>query len=342
MKNKNHLRVSAKTYVFGVPKNQRFFAIMNPAANKRKRGIEVSFAWLFAIIVGVVILFLAIYGATRTIRLGQYKISVETEKEIGILFNPLEIGFETAKVTSFSLPTETRIYNECDEEGIFGEQIIGVSQKSFGRWPEPAEGASFKNKYIFSENVTEGKKFYVFSKPFEFPFKVADLIFLIPESEKYCFMNNVPDEIKDEIDDLNQKNLLTEEDEECVNANTKVCFSFEDDCNIIVDYYESGGRVKKDGEKMDFEGDALMYAGVFSDKEIYECQLKRLMQRLEQLALLYDNKASFVAGKCPSNLNLLELSNDAARFEDSSDLDSISSLVNDIKDKNEDAYCKLW
>lgn len=307
----------------------------------KKRGIEVSFAWIFAIIVGVIILFLAIYGVTRTIRLGEYKISAETEKEIGVLLNPLEIGFETGKVTAFSLPVETRIYNVCKKEGTFGKQIIKISGKSFGKWPEPAEGTSFKNKYIFSENIIEGKKFYIFSKPFEFPFKIADLIFLIPESKKYCFVY-APVEIENELLNLNQENLLSKNNEnECLDDSIKVCFSsvYSDNCQIIV----GSDYVEKDGERVAFEGETLMYAAVFSDKDVYECQLKRLMKRLEELALLYNDKALFVSEKCPSDLNLLELSEYAAGFDSSlDDLDSISSIVEEIKDKNEYAYCRLW
>ena len=40
---------------------------------------------------------------------------------------------------------------------------------------------------------------------------------------------------------------------------------------------------KKDNGRMYYEGDALMYAAIFSEKEDYECQLDRLMNRAEQL-----------------------------------------------------------
>src|SRR3989344_2803023 len=49
-------------------------------------------------------------------------------------------------------------------------------------------------------------KFYIFSKPFEFPFKVSDLIYLTSENEKYCF-DNAPENIAEEILQLNQGNL---------------------------------------------------------------------------------------------------------------------------------------
>lgn len=316
-----------------------------------KTGFQISFAWLFAIIVGIFILFLAIFMVTRLINLGQYEISTETEKKIGVLLNPLEIRFETGKTTLLNLGRETRIYGECDDYSLFGRQIISISQESFGRWPEPAQGVSFKNKYIFSEKIAEGKNFYIFVKPFEFPFKVTDLIYLTSASDEYCFISP-PTHIKDELETLNQGNILLND---CSDKSIRVCFNSED-CDIEVDY--SRNRVKKqqtelyfEGDsliELYFEGDSLMYAAIFADKDIYECQLKRIMQRTSQLSLLYRDKANLVSRQgCFSNLNpeLSELSTLANNFETSDDFnknDYMINLVKDIQEENKDSICRLW
>jgi hypothetical protein len=302
--------------------------------------LQISFGWLFAIIVGVFILFLAIYFTTKLIGTEETLQGAKTGKEIGILFNPLETGFETGKTTSFSLPVETRIYNKCNNLGNFGRQIIQISQKSFGEWKKTDIDIGFSNKYIFSDEP-EGKEFYIFSKPFEFPFKVSDLIYLSSAADNYCFID-APEEIKDEIEDLGQKNLLTEN---CSGSPgyILVCFN-EEDCDVNVNY--DFGFIKKNGERVYFEGDALMYAGIFSSPEIYECQLKRLMKRAGWLALLYKDKATLVSKKeCDSNLggDLLQLNNLARNFEKSSELPQIQVKVEEIKEKNKDNMkCKLW
>jgi hypothetical protein len=319
----------------------------------KKKGLQISFAWLFAIIVGAFILFLAIYGVTRLINLGQYEISTETGKQIGILLNPLETGFETGKVTSLTLARETRIYNDCDNDNSFGRQIISISQKNFGRWPEPAEGVSFRNKYIFSQDIAEGKEFYIFSKPFEFPFKVSDLIYLISSSEEYCFIN-APPEIEDEILDLEPKNIVLDSLDGCSDKSVKVCFVSatltDSSANCDIEVNRAGGFIEKaesnGSKRVYFGGDALMYAGIFADSEIYECQIKRLMQRAGQLASLYKDKEILVSQQdCYSNLkqDLLLLSNSANSLTGSKDLGSdLINLVEDIKQKNENSYCKLW
>ena len=79
----------------------------------------------------------------------------------------METGFETAKTTLMILTAETRIFNRFSNQGYFGRQIIKVSQKSFGGWTENDVNVGFSNKYIFSEEFVEGKKFYLFSKPFK-------------------------------------------------------------------------------------------------------------------------------------------------------------------------------
>ena len=305
---------------------------------KNKRGyLQISFAWLFAIIVGGIILFLAIFLSTKLIRTEQTSMSAQTGKEIGVLLNPLETSFEVWKTTSLSLPTETRIYNKCNNRGVFGRQIIQISQKSLNKWTETEIDVGFSNKYIFSEEYVEGKNFYIFSKPFEFPFKVSDLIYLTSSSDKYCFID-APSHIEEEISVLNQKNLFAED---CSDSESiKVCFDG-DNCDINIDCYEQ--YVEKNRTRLYFEGDALMYAAVFSEPEVYECQVKRLMQRVKNLASLYNDKANFIYQKsgCQSNLDLLTLSNFADTLEDSKDLSALSFIVDNIEEQNK-GVCPLW
>ncbi len=307
---------------------------------RNRKGLEMSFAWLFAIIVGAIILLLAIYTSTRIIQTEQVALDARTAKEIGVLLDPLEISFETGKSNSLTLATETRIYNRCNNEGNFGRQIIKVSQKSLNQWTETDVNVGFQNKIIFSDNYVEGKKFLLFSKPFEFPFKVADVIYLTSSNKKYCFINP-PNDIENEISSLNQENLFTEN---CPTNSTKVCFGSSSDCNILVNY--GGKYVEKNNQKLYFHSDSLMYAAVFSDKEVYECQLKRVMQRAEQLSTLYLDKSELVSQQgCNSNLNveLLGLASAEDTFNSSTDLnDYIIDLADSADSKNKIAECRLW
>ncbi len=311
-----------------------------------KKGFEVSFAWLFAIIVGAFILFLTIYGVTKLISLERTSMDAELGKQIGVLLNPLETGFESGSTTSFTVPSETRIRNRCSVAGNFGMQTLPISQKNFGEWTDTRIDASFPNKYIFSEDIVDGKKFFLFSKQFNFPFKVADLVYLSSANTKYCF-KDAPEEIKEDLELLSQDNILIDN---CTgNRNEiKVCFN-EEGCDIYVNYQQE--YVDKESGRNYFilpslgilgkQETGLMYAAIFTDKDLYDCQLKRIMKRVEQLCEIYKDKKEFISRvNCNSNVNLGSLEAAANRFSESSDLVSMQNLVEDIDDKNRG--CVLW
>ncbi|MCK4647611.1 hypothetical protein KAT24_01625 [Candidatus Pacearchaeota archaeon] len=306
-----------------------------------KRGaLQISFGWLFAIIIGAFIIFLAVFGVTKLMKTEQTTIDAKSGKELGVLLNPLETSLESAKTTSFTMPAESRIYNGCNNAGNFGKQLIKISQKSFNKWTETNIDVGFSNKYIFSKEIVEGKKFYIFSKPFDFPFKVSDLMYITSSKDIYCFVD-APEEIEEEIKTINQTNLLVGD---CSDNMINVCFS--GNCDINVDYDE--GYVKKQGEihPMYFVSDALMYAAIFGDVEVYECQLKRLMQRIEELSLIYRDKTRLISKKgCEFDINadLVELNMFADNFDESEDIIWLESKVNNLNDKNEAAgECGLW
>ena len=306
----------------------------------KKGALQISFGWLFAIIIGAFIIFLAIFGVSKLMNTEQGTIDAKTSKEIGILLNPLETSFESAKTTSFSLPAESRISNGCNNNGNFGKQLISVSQKSFNKWTETDIKVSFPNKYIFSRAIVEGKNFYIFAKPFDFPFKVSDLIYMTSSKETYCFVD-APGDIEEELEDMGQANLLTED---CSEETINVCFS--GTCEIEVNYNFDGGYVDKDGERLYFNSDALMYAAIFADPDVYECQLSRLMQRVEELSLIYLDKANFVNGKgCELDINsdLTDFNGLIENFEDSGDIIGISNDAEDLEEKDDNGgACGLW
>lgn len=318
---------------------------------KNKEGaLEFSFTWIFAIIAGMFILFLAIYGVTKVIDISRSSQGAQTAMSIGILTNPLESSFDTAKRVLMKTSVETKIYTDCSANNLFGKQIIGISEKTYNKWGDK-ETHSFSNKYIFSKNPVEGKTFYLFSKPFEFPFKVADLIYLTSTQDKYCF-KNAPENIKTEIKDLTGNNLSANENffiktSDCPSESINVCFNVGgNNCDVNVN--TNLKYVEKNTEKMYYEGDSLMYAAIFSNKEDYECQLDRLMQRIGQLSDIYRDKSNLILQKtgCDSGLSveLVLLKNTAENFGNSENLNTISSLSEEISRLNDNNYegCGLW
>jgi hypothetical protein len=318
----------------------------------KKRGfLEISFAWLFAIIAGAVILALAIFAATKIINIGQYATGAQTQNQIAVLLNPLETSFQTGEVTSIGISVDTRIYNQCDStSGIFGNQIISTSQQSLGRWSTPTNGAAFQNKYIFSDNIVEGQQFYLFSKPLVFPFKISDVIYMTSSSTNYCFVNPpLNSNIQEELSGLNEGNIqITNDSQACPDSSVKVCFNGEN-CDVKVNYVKGSLSKSTSNSTVFFYNDALMYGAIFSNKNVYECQLKRLMERETQLISLYVDKANTISQiGCNTNLvsDLEQLSSLSNSFASSSNLNGLISLTNKIQQENEmsgsGGSCRLW
>lgn len=305
----------------------------------KKGALQISFGWMFAIIIGIFIIFFAIFLVSRFISQGATEQTAEASESIGILLNPLETGFEEGTTTTFSFPKETRIYNTCDPFGNFGSQKIGIQQENFNRFSGGEIQNRFQNRYIFSNNIVEGKNFLLFSKPLSLPFKVADLVYLTSADEEYCFVD-APQEIKEEITNINQANLKVKD---CSDTATTICFSSSQECNITV---KTGERsVQKNGEKIYYEEDALLYAAIFSNPESYECSVQRIAQRTLHLSSIYEDKITLLMQKagCSYSYNTLALQSSLNNLKDSSDLYLVAQEADDLASENKfDLRCRLW
>lgn len=306
----------------------------------KKGFLGISFGWLFALIVGAFILFLAIFFAVQFVNTQGAAQNIVTSKSLGILLDPLETGYEQSKVTYVDLGIETTIENACSDVGEFGEHSIRTSQELFGRESVGVFAASFSNKYIFAEDEISGKEFYIFSQQFSFPFKVSDLIFILPKDQFYCFVN-ADSEMQQLIFDLGLQTIRNVSSEMQCRANEmSVCFTG-GKCDIHVNQNE--GYTLKENVRMYFETEALLFASIFSSTELYECQLQRVMKRVAHLAELYSEKKSFLATReCTTIVDVSALQIMAEDFENSEDILLIKEEKESVARINENSRCRLW
>jgi hypothetical protein len=320
---------------------------------KNKKGFEFSFNWIFAIIVGAAIIFLAIYGTTQLIKQERRVSDTEAGKQLGIILNPLETGIESGKISKITFPLETRVFNKCLSSGAsageraFGVQEISIATRSgIGKeWEKPGVASTFYNKYLFSSSTIEGKELIVFSKPFYMPFEVADVLFLIPKEEEYCFVN-APSDIDDEIKKLKPVNInLSSSTRDCKKSSIKVCFE-STGCDINVNL--EAKSVKKSGQRIYYEEDeenVLLYGAIFANNGIYECQIERLMKRASELASLYEAKSVSLSPRgCSSGLEqeLALYANITRSLNKTEELAEIKILSDEIRRRNDALLCKLF
>ncbi|MBT7102228.1 hypothetical protein HN935_01830 [archaeon] len=321
---------------------------------------QFNFVWLFAIIVGGAILFLAIYGAMQAGDTARFQSDTEVAKSIAIITDPLQVGFGESSFGRISFNDETRINNICLGSG-FGKNDISVSTRSNvgEEWNLAGGATSIHNKYIFSSEQNSGEDYYVFSKGFDFPYEVADLIFLT--AEDYCFIN-APEEVVDEVLGLGIPNIefdyptgmpLGSELSNCSVADAvKVCFGNGDGCDMMVygscqsncdSVFDAGVVSKGSGGDLKYVG-SLMYGAIFSDKAVYECNVERLMYRAGKIAEEFASKGDLMDSRgCDTNIKSDLIVWSGMLFNSTADnLMSMRMTSDNLGKKNKRELCGMW
>lgn len=319
----------------------------------RPKKAQMQFNWIFAIIVGAVIIFLALFFATRYINIERYRYDTEMAEKLAILLNPLETSLTSSTVTLIQMPVETKISLKCKYEGIGREELrIATKSSVSSEWQEFGAAQSIYNKYIFSQDIEQGKTLYIFSKQFKMPFDVADIIYAT--TRDYCFISP-PQGISDEIHDLNASNMQLEyRKQECKPQSKTVCFGssgceinvyglcYDMSCNDLYNY----GYVQQGSEKSYFNGDALMYAAIFSKKDLYNCNINRLLSRISMLSRLYMEKIKLLnsRGCMTGELSdkLSDLSYQALYLINSANIMQITDNAKEVENANNELICKVF
>ncbi|MBM3233354.1 hypothetical protein FJZ18_04275 [Candidatus Pacearchaeota archaeon] len=314
-----------------------------------KRGWEFSFGWIFAIIVGAAILSLGLYAASKIVKQGEYKGDSLSARELGLLTTALETGLESGKTDKISFDIPTRVVFDCDLQGFYGVQKISIGRPG----KDTGIPSQFSGKYFFSGKDFVAKDILVLGKPFDYPFRVADVLILWSSDSSYCFLDP-PEQMEKEIKSLVKDNrainsslqvLSYDKKESCKRGSQKVCFGKVTGCDISV--YES--LIKKGSRTIYVDSsqnnNVFVWAGIFSDPDVYECQFKRLMKRASSLSSLYQEKSILLNGKgCTSSLTgSLESFSQATRlYNSSSDLAKISFLSQSLGGENDKLSCPVF
>jgi hypothetical protein len=259
-----------------------------------KKGFEFSFTWLFVVLIGMAILFVALYVSGQLLNTSNTEYQTRTAAELGALLHPLETSLASQAAYTVRLPEETRIYNQCREIGAFGTQEIRTSVRSgLGEeWPRPSEPHTFSNKYLFSSTIVQTRELNFFVVPIEMPYKVADLVILYDKS--YCLVSP-PRFVSEDIESLGMKLVnVTTSKTLCSKGSVSVCFDGTR-CDVQVQLEGDGtvGSVTKNRTTVSYFG-PLVYGAIFSDPELYNCQVTRVRARAAHLAELYERKSALM------------------------------------------------
>jgi hypothetical protein len=321
-----------------------------------KKAFEMSFNWIFALIVGGMILFIAIYTAINWGDSMKNKGDTEACSQLVSLFSPMEAGIASGASDVIKFQSPSKIFIKCDNKNDkpFGNEKISCSGQVFGKYGEAGTPTTVKDKYVFGKNVTEGKDITYISFPFDMPFKIGDLIIFL--NEKYCFFN-APDKVKEDLETheaLNNIINFSKNINDCKNKGKIVCFSssssFPNNCNIKVgafcsdpncEYEYEVGQVSKDGKTVSYSGN-LVYAAIFSDLNIYECNVIRLKARADELYSVYLDKISVMNQRVGCGGSTFGLEGLKGIINSSDDLSYYYLESKDVDKANKAAVCNVY
>jgi len=288
-----------------------------------------QFAWIFSVIVGALILFFTFFF------LSQYAKQVEKPSRqitiasgINILVEPFSAISNLAEIRAeiLELPKNYVVeigceknYNTIKAKNI-KEKYFEISEKVY-------------DKYIFSKtiNTSKNNKFLVYSMPIEIPFHVGNAIVIVTEDACLKDLPYKKNELKEVIEELEIEKI------------PKINFTGCDDKNK---YNKGEGDYGNLGGKIWIRN--LVSAAVFSDKELYNCNLDRILDRAIKIADILKGKAEIasVYGCDYGNIVgiLEEYKNKAEKLKGNQDLAEFYNIIKQLEDANRNLpiECRLF
>ena len=254
-----------------------------------KRGIEITFSWIFITLAGSIILLFFIYFAWKQVGLFNTIGVNEVVANINNEIDAFSIGVSSNKVVK--LPGDVSFTLKCGE--VF-----------------------YKNSKKDTQNLIYGKgefrdSFNLWTKEWVFPFKIDNFYFAGDLNKKIYvignenFLFNIPDNFKT-YDNLNKK--PQKEDIIIDFSNSNLQSSYKNNKVIVVDKDKSIFTIYPENQKEEFYSDGMLLGAIFSDFEDYKCLKKKASEKLGLISELYKKKSSLMKlnSKCLFLYNQIE------------------------------------
>jgi len=266
-----------------------------------KKG-EIEFGWIFSIIVGAVVLFLAFYfiGTNMSQKRAEQE-TIEAQNFDAMLNQFGYLGnISSIQKMVLTLSDKSEITIGCEESGVIGYDSIETAKA--GKGAGTGITRNVYDKYIYADiSGVEVKNIQPFGVSFNAPWRVADLIMLWPYEKKYCIAKGAPQEMRDRMRAANISNIIVENESSCPDESATIGSSCSGGYDINI--CQESGYVEKNGAKLYYSGE-LVYAAIFSEPALYYCNLYRIGKRLGLQAELYEDKAETMG--CQANFEQIK------------------------------------
>ena len=253
-----------------------------------KKGVEITFNWIFVVIAGSVLLMFFVYFAWKQIylfnKIGANEIVDRVNNEI----DAFAIGVSLNKV--IELPKDVIFSFRC------GEVLF--------------KGTRRDTLHLIYANGEFKERFNLWTNAWVFPFKIDNFYyasnlnrsFFIIGNEDFFF--NIPDKFPkfNSLENLKNGDIIV--DFTNSNFNTR----FKENRVLVVDKSRDLITFYPENKKEVFFGEEMIYGAMFSDYEEYGCLKKKSLERLSIMAELYKKKAGLLKlnSKCSFLYNEVE------------------------------------
>lgn len=309
-----------------------------------KRGIEFSFSWLFSLLVGGVILFLALYASRSLIQTERQVQESELSVAFTNVFTPLRTGgAETLVPRAITFPQPVALTLRCTPKGT---AVRVTAKDNLAGTSEPYESL-VRDSFVSGNTTIQGKHIMSLVLPVRLPYLIGDLIVLW--SHPYCFVDP-PEAVREKIGLADTNTIqLAPAVAYCSSKSVKVCFAGSASpklCDIRVDQisetFTFTGRTPQP-----YTGN-MLYAGLFGTPDQYDCLVRQIGEQTALLAERYRAKSALVGSGqstgCSGGMEeiLSTYALQARTLNNSAGLPGIARAAEQLALRHEVLLCPLW
>jgi hypothetical protein len=288
--------------------------------------LSTVFNWMYVAIAGGVILLFFVYIIVGQTSSSEQKLSLDLVQEVKKIFIGAGISERTTNIIPLNNLAEEVFYFECEE---------GVSRFGLKKGLVTEED---NINPIFSPDEIKSTELYLWSLPYNLPYKVTNLLFVSSAHNKYYY-DEVSDELSFNFINSTKKvfniEQLTDLVEKGSNYQARIIYfkgigpvpeklkefgekltAVEVTESNVKYYYNSKGSWKEMGNveiiSINNKQPAALYAAIFSaNPQMYQCNMMKAFKRLQYVNQIYAGNQISNIGNEEENLGgkLLELKN---------------------------------
>ena len=256
--------------------------------NMNKKGVEVTFNWIFVVIAGSILLMFFVYFGWKQIGLFNTIGINEVVDNINNQIDSLSIGLSLNKVVT--LPNDIVFQFKC------GNILYKTENKD-------------THNLIYGEGNFKDK-FNLWTRAWIFPFKIDNLYYASNVEKRFFILGNenlffnLPDKFR-KFNSLSQVN----KDDVIIDfTNSNYQNTYKENKVLVVDKDKNTITFYPGKQKEEFYGEEILIGAMFTNYEDYKCLKTKSLNKLGLISDLYKKKAELlkINSKCSFQYNELE------------------------------------